>query len=239
MEAQLPVLDPSTLIRLTQKIEGNLKRPIEKSPKVPRKPRVERIKKPKSADQQSREIPPRAKVSSSDVKRPDAGRKKWPDKRSSKGSTSVKSNVNLIKLGSRPEHHDSVSQLRLEEEVLALGGEKGDFELILGAGSESEMEGGDPPVTNGLQKGFKKDLRRLVMDLGINELEKRELSSSADEAEERTPTKSRSAATALQARGTSSFEAQAEKPLGTATAKSSDRLVKLSEVVSTRVFPIG
>lgn len=232
MEIQLPEFDSSTLQHLTKRIEGNLKKPIEQSPRAPRLPRVKREKKPKTTDQQPREVPSVAVPSFSGGKRQDAGKKrrsdtgqpKRPSYVKSNVNSNVKSNVNSIKLGSRPESHDSISKSRLEEEVLALGGEKEDFELILDAGSESEMEEMAASGTDGLQKNFKKDLHRLVMDLGIKDLDKRELSSSS-EGEEQELREVERTSTALQTHVSPSIKIATESQPRNVTAKGSYKLV--------------
>ena len=224
METQLPEFDSSTLQHLAKRIEGNLKQPIGQSPKAPRPPRVKREKKPKTTDQQPREIPPAAVTSPSGGKRQDAGKMRRSDSGQDKGSNYVKSNVNSIKLGSRPESNDSISKSRLEEEVLALGGEKEDFELILDAASESEMEEIAASATDGVQKKLKKDLHRLVMDLGIKNLDKRELSSSS-EGEEQEHRDVERTSTALQTHVNPSSKAPTEKQSRNVLAKGSYKLV--------------
>jgi hypothetical protein len=225
MDAQLPELDSRTLLHLTKQIRENLKKPIEALPKVPRPPRVKREKKPNAADQPPREIPSVAVTPSSGGKRQDAGKKKRLGSGQAKGPSNVKSDVNSMKLGRRVENKNTVSKSRLEEEVMALGGEKEDMELILDAGSDSEMEGIAVPISNGLEKGLRKDLHRLVVDLGIEKLEKRELaflSSEADVEEHRGIEKE---TIALQGRENPYMDTTAEKQPRNSAPKSSSKLV--------------
>ena len=234
MEVQLPQFDPSTLLHLTKTIEGNLKKPIGKPPKIPRPPRAKQEQRPVTADQRSKKVSSVGVKSSWGSKKQDAGEKKRPDGGKNQRSVAVRSSVNTIKLGSRPGNHTSVSRSRLEEEVLALGGEKDDFELIADLGSESEMEERTAPASNRLQQGLKRDLHRLVMDLGISRLEKKDLSSSseADEQEHQGIDQN----TALQARGTPSIKAAAEKQPRRLAATGSLKLVISSWVISPRMF---
>lgn len=226
MEAQLPQFDPSTLLNLTKTIEGNLKTPVGKPAKPTRPPRAKREQRPIKTDQQSKKISSVNVRLSSGSKKQDAGQKRRPDGGKRKGSVDVKSNVNMIKLGSRPESHVPLSRSRLEEEVLALGGEKDDFELIADVGSESEMEETTAPASNRLQHGLKKDLHRFVMDLGISSLGKRELSSSS-EGEEQEYRGIEEETTALQARGISRAKVALEKQPRNLAVKGSSKLVIL------------
>lgn len=224
MEAQLPQFDSSTLLNLTKTIEGNLKKPIGKSPKPSRPPRAKQEQRSVITDQQPKKIPSVAvKLPPGSVKQ-DAGKKRNLDGEKRKGSVVRKSSVNTIKPGSRSENHVSVSKSRLEEEVLALGGEKGDLELIADVGSESEMEEHAVSTAKRSQHGLTKDLRRLVTDLGISKLGKRELSSSSDAEGPEHPAREQKAP-AVQARGTSSIKVAMEKPLRNSIAKGSSKLV--------------
>lgn len=224
MEAQLPQFDPSTLLHLTKTIEGNLKKPVAKPSKPSRPPRAKQAQRPVVKDQQPKKLPSAAvKLPSSSAKQ-DAGKKRKPDGGKRKGSVVIRSSVNTIKLGTRPENHMPVSKSRLEEEVLALGGEKGDLELIADVGSESEMEEPAAPSSKRLQNGLNKDLHRFVMDLGISKLEKRELSSSP-EAQEPEHREIEQNPTALQAREIPIMNAAAEKPPRNSLAKGSSKLV--------------
>lgn len=243
MEVQLPQFDPSTLLHLTKKIEGNLKKPIEKPPKPTRPPRAKREQnpreqKPNKIDQQSGEISSVVVKSSSGRKNQDVGKKKKPNGGKHKESVNAKSGVNTIKLGSRLENNVPVSKSRLEEEVLALGGEKDDFDLIADVGSESEMEGVAAPASNGLQHGLQKDLHRLVMDLGISSLGKRELSSSS-EAEEQENREIQQTTTALQARGNPSIKAAVEKQPRNLAAKGLSKLVNPLKAHLPAYVPLG
>lgn len=233
MEAQLPQFDPSTLLNLTKTIEGNLKKPVGKSPKLPRPPRAKQEQRPITTDQQSKKTSSVAvKVSSGSTKQ-DGGKKKRLDGGKNKGSVGIKS---TIKLGNRPDNFAPVRKSRLEEEVLALGGEKDDLELIADVGSESEMEEMAAPASNRLQRGLEKDLHRFVMDLGISSLEKRELSSSS-EVEEPEHRGIEQYPTALRAQGISSMEAAVEKQPRNLSAKGSSKLViSLRSHLSTNVL---
>ena len=223
MEAQLPQFDSSILLNLTKTIEGNLKKPVGKPPKPSKPPRAKQEKRPVSTDQQPKKVPSAAvKLPLSSAKQ-DAEKKRKPDGGKRKGSLFMKSSVNTIELGSRSENRLRVSKSRLEEEVLALGGEKGDLDLIADVGSESEMEEPAASASKRLQHGLEKDLRRLVMDLGISDLEKRELSSSSDAEEPEQVIEQKSATIETQA--TLSKKGAAEKPPRDSIAKRSSKLV--------------
>lgn len=224
MEAQLPQFDPSTLLNLTKTIEGNLKKPVGKSPKPSRPLRAKQEKRPITTDQQPKKLPSVAvKLPLSSAKQ-NAGKKRKPDGGKRKVSLVTKSSVNTIELGSRPEYNMPLSKSRLEEEVLALGGEKGDLELIADVDSESEMEEPAAAASKRLQHGLEKDLHRLVMDLGISNLERRELSASSDAEEPEHPVIESKPAT-IQVRGTLSMKAAAERPPRDSIAKGSSKLV--------------
>lgn len=225
MEAQLPRIDPSTLQHLTKTIEGNLKKPVGKPPKPPRQPRAKREQKPIEPDHRSKNLSSVAVKSSSGSKDQDARKKKKPEGGKNEKSADIRSSVNTIKLGSKPENHVLANKSRLEEEVLALGGGKDDFDLIADVESESEMEETSAPASNRLQHGLKKDLHRLVMDLGISNLEKRELSSSS-EAEDPQDRSTERRTTAHQAQGIPSMKAMKKQPRNVA-AKGPPKLVIL------------
>ena len=224
MEAQLPQFDPSTLLHLTKTIEGNLKKPTRNPPKPSRPPRAKQEQRPVTTDEQPKKISSVTVKLSPERAKQDAGKKKRLDGGKRKSSVHIKSSVNTIELGSRPENHMLVSKSRLEEEVLALGGEKDDLELIADIGSESEMEETVMLASNRLQHGLKKDLHRLVKDLGISSLEKRELSSSS-EAEEPEYRGIEQKPIALQAREIPSTKVAVEKLPRNSVAKSSSKLV--------------
>lgn len=223
MDAQLPELDSRTLLNLTKQIKENLKKPIETPLKVPRPPRVRREKKSNPVDQPHRDLLSVAVKSSSSGKRQDAGKKKRLGSGQVKGPSNVRGDVNSMKLGRRAENTKIISKSRLEEEVMALGGEKEDMELILGARSDSEMEGIAVPASSGLQKGLRKDLHRLVMDLGIEKLNNRELASSSEADEQENPGIERT--TALQSQVNPNMDALVEKQPRNFAAKSSSKLV--------------
>lgn len=61
-----------------------------------------------------------------------------------------------------PEEHS-----RLEQEILALGGSKDDLKLIEDAASDSELEDDNTGSKKPPSKGLKKELLRLVQELGI------------------------------------------------------------------------
>lgn len=224
MEVQLPQFDPSTLLHLTKTIEGNLKKPTKNPPKPSRPPRAKQEQRPVTTYEQPKKPSSVTLKLSPEKAKQNAGKKNRLDGGNRKGSVHITSSVNTIKLGSRPENHTPVSKSRLEEEVLALGGEKDDLELIADVGSESEMEETVELAPNRLQHGLKKDLHRFVKDLGISSQEKRELSSSS-EAEEPEYRGIEQKPTAVQAREFPCTKVAAEKSLRNSIAKSSSKLV--------------
>jgi hypothetical protein len=226
MEAHLPEFDSKTLLHLTKQIEGNLKNPTGKSSNTPRPPKVKREKKPKTPAVQQPGEAPLVAVTPTAPRRngQDAGKKRRPDSGQPNGSGHAKQNVNTIELGRRGENNNAVADPRLEEEVIALGGEPGDLELILEAVSDSEMEGVAVPSSYGLQKGLEKDLHRLVMDLGIQNLEEKELASSP-EAEEGGIGVIARTNTGPEARGKPSVKAAEVKQPRNSTSKGSYKLV--------------
>lgn len=238
MESQFPVLKPATILHLKNQIEGNLKKPTVKLPAVPRPHKAKREKKAISADPQPGKFSFGAVKPSPVVKRPATGKRKRPDNGPLKGSKDITSGVNSIKLGSRSANNDSVTKSRLEEEILALGGEREDIDLILGAGSESEMEEIAAPVTSGLQKDFQKDLRRFVTDLGIRDVENKELSSFSEVGEPEYVNMD-FPPTVLHEHRNSSTKLPAEKQSPNSTAKASHRLVKPFRSCVSTCAPIG
>ena len=83
-------------------------------------------------------------------------------------------NANNTQLGTRPTQ-PSIDGHDFEDEVLALGGGKDDFELIKDAASESELEGDDGGSSRGRIAGLSGELSQIVQELGIKDVENRVL----------------------------------------------------------------
>lgn len=79
-------------------------------------------------------------------------------KRTRDGQNKVSSNSQTIK-------EDDAAHADLEKEILALGGSKEDYDLIIGAPSDSEYE--DLKSQKVFEKSLPKALKRLVKELGI------------------------------------------------------------------------
>ena len=79
-------------------------------------------------------------------------------KRTRDGQRKVSSNSQIVR-------QDDGALPVLENEILALGGSKEDYDLIKGAPSDSEYE--DPDSQGVSENSLRKDLRRLVKELGI------------------------------------------------------------------------
>ena len=87
-------------------------------------------------------------------------------KRTRDGQHKVSSNGQIVK-------HDDAALADLEKEILALGGSKEDYDLVTGAPSDSEYEDLESREVSG--NSLRKDLRRLVKELGIEKAAAQEL----------------------------------------------------------------
>ncbi|KAL9595138.1 MAG: hypothetical protein Q9219_006626 [cf. Caloplaca sp. 3 TL-2023] len=169
-------LKPDAISSLTKKIETNLKKsqPGKLPPKAKRiseagkRGRVpEKTGKSSEPNGQQHPVP----TFKQDAKTPAPGPKPQGKKRSRDGKvkdqTQSKSELNDAPPKSKTEKQDGLDRARLEQEILALGGNKDDLKLIEGADSGSEYEGGIAGPEKPARKGLKKELLQLVQELGI------------------------------------------------------------------------
>lgn len=91
-----------------------------------------------------------------------------------------KSSVNSIKIGDSLARNGSAVGPDVKEEVIALGGTEEDIRLIENAPSDSEVEGIETAATDASSKSLKRDLQRLVRDLGVEKMASQELDASSD-----------------------------------------------------------
>ena len=180
LENELSNLKPDALLSLTEKIQINLqKASIEKTHKFSAtRPRKER--KLKKDVVQSEKLP--AKVSkareerkngkaesikdrTSYLPKPQQREKRFRDS-TTKAPSNSKSESNSTVLGVKGNKIRKGS-FKIEEEILALGGSKDDYELIAEAPSDSEIEATDFGEAKTLRSDLQKNLARLVREIGI------------------------------------------------------------------------
>lgn len=99
-----------------------------------------------------------------------------------------KSSVNSIKIDESLAKNGSAVRLDVKEEVVALGGTEEDIRLIENAPSDSEVEGIETTAADTSSKSLKRDLQRLVRDLGVEKVAIQELDASSDIGKEEKPT---------------------------------------------------
>ena len=87
-----------------------------------------------------------------------------------KEPASAKSKSNGVQRNQKSHDGDILSRPRLEQEILALGGSKDDLKLIEDGESASEFESGDRGPEKSATGGLKKELLRLVQELGIEQI---------------------------------------------------------------------
>ena len=96
-------------------------------------------------------------------------------KRTRDGQHKVSTNSQIVE-------QDNASFGDLEKEILALGGSKEDYDLIIGVPSDSEYE--DHESRGVSEKSLPKDLRRLVKELGIEKAAAQELAEDVQESKD-------------------------------------------------------
>lgn len=181
-ETELPSLKPEALWSLTKKIEVNLKKaPVERASKTPqlKPPKARKTKDSNSRPTELSEakVKTTAKSRNGGVtqsapklplpvpQRPE-GKKRFRDGQI-KGPDNSRSEVNKIKVTGRESSKASRHNLNIEEEILALGGTKDDYQLIADALSDSEIEGNDMDIHSVPLDDMQRELLRLVKELGV------------------------------------------------------------------------
>ncbi len=201
-ENELPNLNSDTLLNLTEKIRNNLKKtPTERTRTAPVvKSNNGRQKDGQSSQKLELQVkparPPTIVEGRSNGKtklvgkkplqipKPQLGKKRLRDGQV-KGLSHSRSDVNSVKLGVKAAKTPKES-FNIEEEILALGGTKDDYELIEGALSDSEIESNEVDPTKASRSDLQKDLARLVKELGVEKahVEEAKRYSSQDLAED-------------------------------------------------------
>ncbi|KAL9000060.1 MAG: hypothetical protein Q9188_005753, partial [Gyalolechia gomerana] len=170
-------LKPDTVSLLTKTIEANLKNtqngklPPRKKNTItgnhydrPQKKTEGKTYKPKP---HQKDVPSSKKPTvTADPDSKPRGKKRLRDGQVKSSANAISQPNNALK--SRNE--GSVDHARLEQEILALGGSKDDLKLIQDGASESEFEGGTSSSEKPAAKGLKKELLRLVQELGIEKV---------------------------------------------------------------------
>lgn len=194
-EIDLPDLNPDSLLSLTEKIQNNLKKipneKIRKAPVVkpngrkqapqslqPVEPPAKPAKPPTVVEGQSNGGVKSVRKKSVHIPKPQQGKKRLHDGKF-KGLSNSRSDVNSVKLGAKG-NKASKESFNIEEEILALGGTKDDYELIAEALSDSEIEGHDPDQTKASPGDLQKDLARLVKELGVEKAHVKEMEEYSD-----------------------------------------------------------
>lgn len=103
-----------------------------------------------------------------------------------KGPSSSRKRVSSTRFGENAVSDGENIKSSLEEEVLALGGTKDDYELVAGAPSDSEMEGDDKKSVQASHKSLGRDLKQFVRGLGIDKVDVQETDqfSKSEQAEQ-------------------------------------------------------
>ncbi|KAL8936601.1 MAG: hypothetical protein Q9216_004844 [Gyalolechia sp. 2 TL-2023] len=111
-------------------------------------------------------------------------------KRLRDGQVKDSADTNQLKSASKVKgrrNKDFVDHSRLEQEILALGGTKDDLKLIEDGLSDSEFEGGTSNSETPAARGLKKELLRLVQELGIEKVS-REVDEASESDQDRSDT---------------------------------------------------
>lgn len=172
-------IEPDALLGLTERIESNLKnqgkRAMSKDAPTRSKTETSHIKK------KDGEIAGKAPVSGLAAKafgnghtaiekqKPTVARKRLRDGRVKEDVSGSKSDdVDTVMLETKNRQNGSSNEINVDEEVRALGGTKEDLNLITDVLSESEMEGKEAGSSTKSGTDIKKDLLRLVRQLGVD-----------------------------------------------------------------------
>lgn len=171
---------PDTVSLLTKTIEANLKNtqngklPQRKKNTItgndydrPQKKTEGKTYRPKP---HQKDVPSNKKPTvTADPDSKPRGKKRLRDGQAKSSTDAISRPNNALKLKLSP-NEGSVDHARLEQEILALGGSKDDLKLIQDGASESEFEGGTSSSEKPAAKGLKKELLRLVQELGIEKV---------------------------------------------------------------------
>ena len=197
---ELPNLNPDSLLSLTGKIQKNFK---DAANEKPRKSPVEQSHTGRKKERQSSQgiapplrstVTPTASKGRKDaisklvIKKPvqipalQQGKKRLRDGHV-KLPSNGRSDVNSTKL--RPRGNKSTSGgFNIEDEILALGGTKDDYELVTETLSGSEIEGDDPGQAKASQGDLQNDLVRLVKELGVEKAQVQEQKEQEEQEED-------------------------------------------------------
>ena len=183
LEQEFPNLKPDALFSLTEKIQHDLKKsPNEKLRKVPAI-RPSKGSNSKNEIIQTTKRPTKPAEGLKSIERRKNGKAEVIEERTHpvpnprngekrlqngipKVSSNTKSEYSSIAMGMKGNktHKESFD---IEQEILALGGTKDDYELIAEALSDSEMEAEDLDQAKVSRSDLQKDLARLVREIGI------------------------------------------------------------------------
>lgn len=197
-------LRPDALSSLTQKIQIGLKEPINgQSQKAPS---ARSIKKKSEKLQKADGPVPKNEVSSSSSKtvhdgttqklvsrsaapsKQDQGKKNFRDSqtKNQKPGEKGKTDVNSIKVGAksaRPREGAVAKYSDLEDEIMALGGNKEDLDLLEELDSDSEIDG-ETLKPDSAMGSLSKELQVMVKELGFDKVGQKDLSNVEDEDED-------------------------------------------------------
>ena len=200
--SQLPHINSDTLERLTKKIANNIKKPengtVSKTPSAgPKKNKLKRIgskrelsnkakaPKPVPAVQNNGTSPATKAIETAPRSKSGQGKKRLRDGRvKATGSVRKGNDVNNIKLGVRPEKTHLPVRSKIEDDIEALGGTKGDLELIADVPSDSEMEGDTTGFDGASGGSLTKELQKLVRQLGVDKAAQKEILKASSSEEE-------------------------------------------------------
>lgn len=248
-ETQFPDLKADALLKLTNKIKENFGRTSQEKPVKVKHLKSKRAKSketnkntgtsPSGSIQTSKLLlngndHKTTRLPSSDAQQL-KGKKRLRDGQLKEPSKSRR-NVSNTRLGENAVTDGENIKSGLEEEVLALGGTMDDYELVVGAPSESEMEGDDKKSVQASHKSLGRDLQQFVRGLGIDKVDVQETDQSqkSEQAEhshdEKKIFKSRRALT-VSARNDDQLRPEANR----STSKASSHLVSFAQEKPYRI----
>lgn len=183
-------LDTNALVGLTQKIQDNLKKPlpsISHQLRSTRKPTLKKARANIETGNRSSLVSPSTKqhhgensrnssVAAQNLNFVGHSLKKLRDgkAKASKVAQNARSDVNKSRLGVRTIDRLAGGKTGLENDVLALGGDAEDLELLTGAGSESEVDGDNGRGLEPQKKKFQHDFQDFFQELGIDQAVRQE-----------------------------------------------------------------
>lgn len=176
-------LDSNVINGLAQKIQHNLKKPQQSiSHQLPstRKPSTKKAKiiheqSTPTVSQPSTQQHGEGSQRDHSVAQPFASKghsvKRLRDGKAKvfKDTKNARSDVNKTKLGIRPVGQSAGIKSGLEDGVLALGGDAQDLELVIGAGSESDVDGDTGSCVQSQKGDFQHDFQGFFQELGIDQ----------------------------------------------------------------------